>query len=131
MKIKLVDLITDKVIEIPDIVKITIGRSHEADISLDGYIDEKETLKYLSRTHCMIDSQNDPPYVTDLDSVNGTYVNGEKVESTQGLSLVHGDILRLDQRGFQVLFENNKARRSEKTKKMAQNETVTMKVGRN
>ncbi len=104
MTLKLVDLTSDIVIEIPNIGSVIVGRSYEADVSLDVHIDDKEALKYISKRHCMIDL--DDPCVFDLDSTNGTYVNGEKIESSLGSVLKHGDVLRLDRRGFQVLFKN-------------------------
>ena len=55
--------------------KIYIGRSSECDIILDAGT--------ISRKHALIekDQNNDIYYVKDLDSVNGTYVNGKKIFS--------------------------------------------------
>jgi len=51
-----------------------IGRSHECDIVIDS--------KHVSRHHARIYSSSDGQwYVEDLGSSNGTFVNGERVES--------------------------------------------------
>jgi len=66
-----------------------IGRSVTSDLKL---VDGK-----ISREHCLIEAVRDHHIVIDLESANGTIVNGEKVKKTV---LREGDFLRL---GFTML----------------------------
>jgi predicted component of type VI protein secretion system len=66
-----------------------IGRSKDADIQL-------KDIK-VSRLHSKITVKSNKYTITDLDSKNGTYVNGEKIQTAQ---LSDGDQIRL---GFSVL----------------------------
>jgi pSer/pThr/pTyr-binding forkhead associated (FHA) protein len=50
---------------------LIIGRDREVDLPLDD-----ETL---SRRHCVITFEDGRSYVDDLGSVNGTFVNGERI----------------------------------------------------
>lgn len=63
---------------------LTIGRSPKADIALE---DEK-----ASRLHCGIRLMDEVYHIKDLDSKNGTFVNNERIESTQ---LTGGDKIRV------------------------------------
>jgi pSer/pThr/pTyr-binding forkhead associated (FHA) protein len=76
--------ITLKVVEGPhagqemactDRVQITIGRSRECNFSLHG---EAEDLM-VSRRHCLIDVHPDWVEIRDLESRNGTYINGARI----------------------------------------------------
>jgi pSer/pThr/pTyr-binding forkhead associated (FHA) protein len=51
---------------------VTIGRDPKADLQLCDC--------YVSRQHCEIDELNGKPLVRDLNSENGTFVNGETVQ---------------------------------------------------
>src|SRR5690348_5342707 len=51
--------------------RIIIGRGRETDLPLDD-----ETL---SRRHCMVIFEEGHFYVDDLDSINGTFVNGSRI----------------------------------------------------
>ena len=69
--------------------KIRIGRSVNADFKLaDGKV---------SREHCQLETVRDHHIIIDLESSNGTVVNGERVKKTV---LKEGDCIRL---GFTVL----------------------------
>ena len=63
---------------------ITIGRSPEADIV---FRDEK-----ISRMHCGLRLWDGEYYLKDLQSKNGTFVNGERIEVAK---LKAGDIVRV------------------------------------
>lgn len=65
---------------------ILIGRSEEANIRI-AYD------QYCSRRHVKVYWDNDKCYVQDLESTNGTYVNGSKVIGT--LELNNNDIISL------------------------------------
>jgi CheY-like chemotaxis protein len=70
----------------------TIGRSSLCDLQLsDGMI---------SRCHCRIDVRNDEFVVQDLDSRNGTAVNGKEI--TEPRVLADGDFLQLGRLFFAV-----------------------------
>ncbi|VVB79001.1 FHA domain protein [uncultured archaeon] len=121
MKIYLVDLIREnpeKVIEIPEVGNVTVGRGKSADLVIGA---EEETidqdsdyadrfLSYVSRNHCTIYVDSSQPYVVDNGSKNGTYVNGERVESSLGTIIENGDILSLGSYGFQVFHTDKNSR---------------------
>jgi hypothetical protein len=65
---------------------LTIGRGGQNDLVLGG--DE-----FASARHARIESRRDGVWVRDLDSTNGTYVNGARVEGASRLG--SGDVLRV------------------------------------
>jgi len=83
----LVNELLGKVIVLRPAEEIRIGRDLECDISLD--------LSGLSRQHCAVFRQGNRVYVKDLDSTNGTFVNGERIQVRQlsdGDRIFLGDI---------------------------------------
>jgi eukaryotic-like serine/threonine-protein kinase len=80
----MVPLITLKVVDGPhtgkaltctDRLLITIGRSPECNFSLTG----ADADQIVSRRHCLIDVRPDCVEIRDLESRNGTYVNGVRL----------------------------------------------------
>lgn len=71
----LVNEMMGKVIQIRPAEEISIGRSIENEIALD--------LVALSRKHCVVFRQGKNAYVRDLNSTNGTFVNGERIKLRQ------------------------------------------------
>jgi len=67
----------------PGTVK-TIGRATNADLVLDAAL--------VSRLHCRLEATVETLEVVDLDSTNGTYVNGERVFRAH---MIPGDRLRV------------------------------------
>jgi len=65
---------------------VTVGRGGQNDLVLAG--DE-----FASARHARIEARGDGVWVQDLDSTNGTYVNGSRVAGAQRLGA--GDILRV------------------------------------
>jgi hypothetical protein len=65
---------------------VTLGRGGQNDLVLDG--DE-----FASARHARIEVRRDGVWVQDLDSTNGTYVNGSRVVGAQRLD--PGDVLRV------------------------------------
>jgi pSer/pThr/pTyr-binding forkhead associated (FHA) protein len=65
---------------------VTLGRSGENDLVLDS--DE-----FASTKHARIEPRRDGVWVEDLDSTNGTFVNGMKVKQRHKLS--PGDVIRV------------------------------------
>jgi len=70
-----------------DSASVKIGRSPPADIVI--------AHKSVSREHCMIGMANDELFVSDLNSTNGTFIDGERVSRTTILPV--GSELRLGQ----------------------------------
>jgi FHA domain-containing protein len=65
---------------------VTVGRGGQNDLVLTG--DE-----FASARHARIEMRGDGAWVQDLDSTNGTYVNGARVAGAQRLDA--GDVLRV------------------------------------
>lgn len=74
---------------------ITVGRERTAGVYLDD--------KTLSREHTMFYVENGKLFVRDLDSRNGTYLNGTLIKNTQPLKA--GDRVKVGSAMFTVLAE--------------------------
>ena len=72
---------------------VTVGRGGQNDLVLSG--DE-----FASARHARIEVRGDGAWVQDLDSTNGTYVNGSRVAGAQRLDV--GDILRVGETDLRV-----------------------------
>ena len=72
---------------------VTVGRGGQNDLVLDG--DE-----FASARHARIELRGDGAWVQDLDSTNGTYVNGSRVAGAQRLGA--GDVLRVGETDLRV-----------------------------
>ena len=72
---------------------VTVGRGEQNDLVLDG--DE-----FASARHARIELRGDGVWVQDLDSTNGTYVNGSRVAGAQRLDA--GDVLRVGETDLRV-----------------------------
>jgi|TARA_B110000116_G_scaffold265631_1_gene275109 pSer/pThr/pTyr-binding forkhead associated (FHA) protein len=70
----------------------TIGRSSDCDITL--------AASHLSRRHAELIVKNGQLYVKDLDSSNGTYLNGKRVSEAK---IKRGDELRFDTLCFGII----------------------------
>ena len=62
----------------------TVGRAPRADFVVDAPL--------VSRLHCRLTADDNHVEVLDLDSTNGTYVNGKRIETAR---LKTGDRLRV------------------------------------
>lgn len=58
----------------------------------------------VSRLHAVLKLVGDKIVVMDLDSSNGTYVNGVRIPPQVETPLVHGDVIALGKLKIQVLF---------------------------
>ena len=76
-----------------DSAPVTIGRGGQNDLVLEG--DE-----FASARHARIEGRSDGVWVQDLDSTNGTYVNGARVTGAQRLA--PGDVLRVGETDLRV-----------------------------
>jgi len=71
-----------------------IGRGSDVDIRIPR--------QDISRKHCLIFFKNNRFFVRDLESTNGTFLNGAKVDEK---ALNHGDKLQLGESTFLFLIE--------------------------
>ena len=76
-----------------DSAPVTVGRGGQNDLVLEG--DE-----FASARHARIEARSDGVWVQDLDSTNGTYVNGMRVEGAHRLA--PGDVLRVGETDLRV-----------------------------
>jgi hypothetical protein len=72
---------------------LTVGRGGQNDLVLNG--DE-----FASARHARIEVRGDGVWVQDLESTNGTFVNGSRVAGAQRLD--HGDVLRVGETDLRV-----------------------------
>jgi pSer/pThr/pTyr-binding forkhead associated (FHA) protein len=89
--------------------QVLIGRSTGCDLRVDD--------PTVSRRHSLIDTDGEAVWVRDLDSLNGTYINGEKVARSEPMSeeapviqppkvaLKDGDEVRMGNHVFRVRLE--------------------------
>ena len=75
--------------------QLTVGRSQTAGVYLDD--------KTLSREHTQFFVQSGRLFVKDLESKNGTYLNGALIKGDQPLK--HGDRVKVGTATFTVLLE--------------------------
>jgi len=73
---------------IPSDFPCVIGKSRK---SADCIIDDST----ISRVHLRINEESDGYYIEDLNSTNGTFLNGEKVKPHMPLKITVGDSIRL------------------------------------
>jgi len=74
----------------------TVGRATRADFIVDAAL--------VSRLHCRLEAEDERLNVVDLDSTNGTWVNGRRVERAR---LADGDRLRLGRIELTVSQQSN------------------------
>src|SRR5512144_712282 len=90
-------------------------------ISVDSFVIGRETAANLciadasvSRRHSIIEKESDSYVITDLDSLNGTFVNDVPVKTRK---LEHGDRVRIGESQFLFLVqEGNVSSKSSKVK---------------
>lgn len=61
--------------------------------------------KAISRIHCKIVKEGEGYRICDLNSANGTYVNGERLEPNEQRIIKKGDIVRLANSDFEIIIE--------------------------
>ncbi|MDO4466551.1 MAG: FHA domain-containing protein [Bacillota bacterium] len=61
----------------------------------------------ISRKHACISKKEDDYYISDLESVNHTYVNGRKVKLNKEVQLFDGDIIQLANEDFEFHIIKN------------------------
>jgi pSer/pThr/pTyr-binding forkhead associated (FHA) protein len=75
---------------------VTLGRGTAADILIPD--------EAVSREHAALRIDGDTVVVEDMDSSNGTLVNGKKVDQAR---LEHGDVIQLGGTELEVLIEDD------------------------
>ncbi len=61
--------------------------------------------KGVSRQHAKIIARNDELFIEDMGSVNGTFLNGHRIDPYQALPLNSGDVVQLGTLVLQVYFD--------------------------
>jgi phosphoserine phosphatase RsbU/P len=87
---------------VPLRAKTTIGRAEDSDIYFPDQL--------LSRRHAEIELRADGPYIIDLDSTNGTFLNGERLHNEKRLH--DGDVVAVG--GNTLIFREVDAIESER-----------------
>src|SRR5579871_4869394 len=72
-----------------DVYPFTIGRARECHLVIDH--------SQVSRLHARLELDHEQIAITDLNSTNGTFVNGERLPSGQSRKLRAGDKINLGQ----------------------------------
>lgn len=85
-----------------------IGRADSNDPHLQVHVDltDYDAQKHgVSRRHARIDARSSPPVITDLNSYNGTYINGEKLAPDTPHPLDSSDEIRLGRLTVRVYYK--------------------------
>ena len=82
-----------------DKLPAVLGRAPDADVHLDD--------RWISRVHCVISEINGTLVVRDLDSHNGTLVNGQYITEAH---LMPGDRLTVGLTSFEVQYKRRQSR---------------------
>lgn len=73
--------------QIPIVSKISIGRSPDNDVVIDS--------KLASRYHAVIQKIKDDYFLKDLESTNGTLLNGQQIPKDKYVKLGHSDTIAI------------------------------------
>lgn len=95
-----------QIIPLADRTEFTLGRASEGqpvmpDIDLAHY---DAYANGVSRLHAVIKCSDDHVCIIDLDSSNGTYINGERIVAHKETPLRHGDLIHLGKLKIQILI---------------------------
>jgi len=84
---------------------VVLGRNSSAkNIHNDIDLSDLDIKKIISRRHAKIQRANNEFVLHDLDSRNGTFINGERLSSTQPHTLVSGDVIEFGSGGVKLTF---------------------------
>ena len=96
-----------RTLKFPHNARILVGRADDAETANDLML---ELSNYggegsgVSRTHAAIHDQDGMVYITDLQSTNGTRINGLLLNANQPYRLREGDVFRLGAQGCDLKF---------------------------
>jgi hypothetical protein len=96
---------SDQPIAVPRLAEISIGRNEGdvvVDVDLGPYGGQDGGV---SRRHVLLNASSNPPMLTDLDSYNGTFVNGVKLLPQQPFALKSGDEVRLGHLALRLYYK--------------------------
>ena len=96
------------------IKELTIGRSDACDIKIDD--------KKISRTHAKFNIVDDELVITDLDSSNGTFVNGKRIQ--KATKLKNNDSVKVESHELKIIISANLPEKLEEDDKTRIVETV-------
>lgn len=96
--------------------ELNIGRSEESDV----FLGEKK----ISRKHCQIFVNEDEVRIVDLESTNGSYVNGKKISE---MELKSGDKVKVGSSIIDVRIESSKGKSKDESKPSKSREKVKEK----
>ena len=91
----------------------TLGRSIEG----QAVIPDVDLAKFdaydqgISRMHAELRVEQDGVFVIDLDSANGTIVNGKRIKGQVNSQIYHGDIIQLGRLRLQIISQQTKGSR--------------------
>jgi pSer/pThr/pTyr-binding forkhead associated (FHA) protein len=91
----------------------TLGRSIEG----QAVIPDVDLAKFdaydqgISRMHAELRLEKDGIFLIDLDSANGTIVNGKRIKDQETSPLYHGDIIQLGRLRLQIISQQTKGSR--------------------
>ena len=91
----------------------TLGRSIEG----QAVIPDVDLAKYdaydqgISRMHAELRVEKEGVFVLDLDSANGTIVNGKRIKGEKTSAIHHGDIIQLGRLRLQIISQRTKGSR--------------------
>jgi serine/threonine protein kinase len=85
--------------------KVVLGRdSITKNIKNDIDLTDLDEKKIVSRRHAMVQSQNNEFILQDLESRNGTFINGERLSPNQTHVLTSGDVIEFGSGGAKLTF---------------------------
>ena len=82
----------------------TIGRFADKPVDIDLVSQESVEQIWCSRQHAVITFERGNLIVEDLNSLNGTWVNGSRIHAGQFHMLKHGDVLQIGTVQMKLLF---------------------------
>lgn len=91
------------------IVPLTLGREESGPASSEMFdLSSFNALRHgVSRHHCQLQRRDNHLVVVDLNSTNGTYLNGQRLKSFEEHVLSHGDELVLGTLHVTLFFQRN------------------------
>jgi len=100
-----------------DSKELSIGRDSDNNIVLEA--------STVSGRHCRVYEKDNHHYVEDLESTNGTMLNGIKIQSS--LPLASGDIIKIGE--IEILFESDEEKSSKMKTVLDLNDEKLMDIG--